>query len=215
MLQWFMDAAHGHPVRSSTQELTIRVLVLNFASIHTTANSFAHALYTLAAHPEYAQPLREEVKAVVGANGWTKAALSNMNFVDAFLKESMRVNTINGREYLPPDVPHRRFDVAAVSLTRIAMVPYTFSDGTRVPAGTFLGAPTTATHLDSELYLDPEIFDPKRHLRGEEDSSKKAPQQLVATSPTWIPFGHGKSACPGRMFAVSSAECVSRASADR
>jgi cytochrome P450 len=83
------------------------------------------------------------------------------------------------------------------------MASYTFSDGTTVPAGTFLGAPTTATHLDHELYPDPEVFEPKRYLQGDAKGSKTTPQQLVATSPTWIPFGHGKSACPGRMFAVS------------
>lgn len=99
MLQWFMDAAHTHPVRSSPRELAVRTLVLNFASIHTTANTFVHALLTLAAHPEYLVPLRAEVETVVAREGWSKAAMSQLMYMDAFFKESTRVNPLNGREW--------------------------------------------------------------------------------------------------------------------
>jgi cytochrome P450 len=96
MLQWFMDYAYADPVRFSSKELATRVLVMNFASIHTTANTFTHALYTLAAHPECVEPLREEVDAVVATHGWTKASISKLDRVDSFLRESIRINTLNG-----------------------------------------------------------------------------------------------------------------------
>lgn len=96
MLQWFMDAAHGDATRSSPRELAIRVLVLNFASIHTTANTFVHALHTLAARPAHAPQLRAEAAAVLGKDGWTKAAVSKLTYMDAFFKESTRVNPLNG-----------------------------------------------------------------------------------------------------------------------
>lgn len=101
MLQWFMDAAHGHLDRSSPRELAIRTLVLNFASIHTTANTFVHALHTLAAHPEHLVPLRKEAEEVIQQEGWTKAAMSSLVYMDAFFKESTRVNPLNGRKSPP------------------------------------------------------------------------------------------------------------------
>ena len=49
-------------------------------------------MYDLAAHPEYAQPLRDEIAPIIAADGWTKAALGKMWKVDSFLKESHRYN---------------------------------------------------------------------------------------------------------------------------
>lgn len=85
------------------------------------------------------------------------------------------------------------------------MAPYTFSDGTTVPAGTFLGVPTTATHSDPANYPTPEAFDPTRFLPSADadKESVRGPQHFASTSPSWIAFGHGKSACPGRFFAVA------------
>lgn len=37
------------------------------------------------------QPLREEVEAIVGEEGWSKAALDKMRKVDSFLKENQRL----------------------------------------------------------------------------------------------------------------------------
>lgn len=49
------------------------------------------ALYYLAAHPEYIEPLRQEVDMVISQEGWTKAALGKMQKLDSFLKESQRI----------------------------------------------------------------------------------------------------------------------------
>jgi len=54
--------------------------------------NFAHALYHLAAAPEHAAILREEVDAIVQEEGWTKAAIDRMIKVDSFLRESQRLN---------------------------------------------------------------------------------------------------------------------------
>lgn len=60
-----------------------------------------HALYTLAAHPEYLAPLREEIERVTRAQGWSKASMTEMVKLDSFLKECMRLNSISAR-MLPP-----------------------------------------------------------------------------------------------------------------
>lgn len=73
---------------SSIQNLTLRVMTVNFAAIHTSSMSFTHALYHLAAMPYYILPMREEVEAIVKKEGWTKGAVGKMRKVDSFLKES-------------------------------------------------------------------------------------------------------------------------------
>lgn len=88
MLSWLMDK-RPNGVESSVWNLTRRILATNVASIYTTSMAFTHALYHLAAMPQYIQPMREEVEKVVGKEGWTKAAIDKLNMVDSFLKETM------------------------------------------------------------------------------------------------------------------------------
>ena len=56
--------------------------------------SLTHVLYDLAAHPEWMQPLRDEVEALVAEHGWTKNALNKMWKLDSLLREGLRVNGI-------------------------------------------------------------------------------------------------------------------------
>ena len=65
------------------------------------SQSFTHALYHLAAHPEVASVLHAEVKAVVSKEGWTKSAIDHMLRVDSFLKECQRFNGINACPCFP------------------------------------------------------------------------------------------------------------------
>jgi hypothetical protein len=54
-------------------------------------------LYRLLANPEYIEPLREEVDAVIREEGWTKAGIDKMHKMDSFLKESQRLDNLTLR----------------------------------------------------------------------------------------------------------------------
>ena len=54
--------------------------------------AFAQALYMLCERPEYIEPLREEVEAVISETGWTKAAVGQLYKVDSFFRETQRYN---------------------------------------------------------------------------------------------------------------------------
>jgi cytochrome P450 len=71
------------------------------AAIHTTVMTFSNALYHLAAYPEYAKPLREEIEAVIAEEGWSKISLGKMRRLDSFIKEAQRVAGIAGCKLLP------------------------------------------------------------------------------------------------------------------
>ncbi|KAI0060037.1 cytochrome P450 [Artomyces pyxidatus] len=170
MLMWLMDTAVGE--ERSVTNLARRMLI-----------TFTYALYDLAANSQYLQPLREEVEAAVAADGWTKAAVSKMHRVDSFLRESQRMHGLQ-----------------IAGLRRLALKPFTFSNGVTIPAGTLVSCSTRSTHHDGVYYDHPDVFDAFRFTELSKDEEKK--HQMVSVSADYLAFGNGVHACPGRFFAA-------------
>ncbi|KAF8526939.1 cytochrome P450 [Hysterangium stoloniferum] len=192
LLSWLMDEAVG-PERTA-RNLTLRMLITNFSAIHTTSVAFSNALFQLAARPEYIHPLREEIERVVSEEGWCKEALSRMVKLDSFLKESQRSRGIS-----------------ALSMMRKVLQDFTFSDGTRLPRGTYLGAVSVARQMDAKHYADPAEFRGFRFVDADaedDDLHTEARNQMVATSTEYLVFGLGRHVCPGRFFAVLEMKCL-------
>ncbi|KAF5369084.1 hypothetical protein D9758_002904 [Tetrapyrgos nigripes] len=184
-LSWLLAQAQGY--QRSIRDLTLRILSVNFAAIHTTSMAFANGLYVLAAHPEYLQPLREEVELVVAEYGWTKTAMGKMRKLDSFLKESERL-----------------MGSGAIGMHRLTLKEFTFSDGTTVPAGTIIAVASNAVHHDQSKYSKPYEFDGFRYsLMREEDGEGIKHQMATPDHENWLLFGAGHHACPGRFFAVN------------
>ncbi|KAI0280024.1 cytochrome P450 [Russula aff. rugulosa BPL654] len=188
MLMWLMTEASG--VERSVEGFARRLLVTNFAAIHTTsfASTITQILYRLLANPEYLEPLREEVDAVIREEGWTKAGMDKMYKMDSFLRETQRLGT-----------------VTPLSMTRLALRPFTFSNGVTIPAGTIVSVPGGSTHTDERNYSNPDEFDGFRFakLREIEGHSAATKYQSVSTSTEFLAFGVGRHKCPGRFFAVN------------
>lgn len=81
--------------------------MVNFAAIHTTSmvlsaldfidlKSFTHLIYDLAGHPEYVEPLREEIETLLNEHGWQKSTLMKMKKLDSFIKECLRLRMVGG-----------------------------------------------------------------------------------------------------------------------
>ncbi|KAJ7708346.1 cytochrome P450 [Mycena rosella] len=172
----------------TVDKLVQRILMINFAAIHTTSNSFTQALYHLALSPEYVAPLREEVEAAVREEGWTKAAMGKCSKLDSFLRESQRFN-----------------GVSAINMNRMVMKPagFTFSDGTHLPGGSYVAAAMYATHHDEAHYKNAEVFDGFRFARMRDAKGDPGKFQMVTPDTTYMSFGLGRHACPGRFFAVT------------
>ncbi|KAG6330777.1 hypothetical protein ID866_8313 [Astraeus odoratus] len=174
-LQWCLDSGR----EPSVMHLTQRMMTMNFASIHTTTNTFTQALYLLAANPEYALLLREEVERIVEEDGWTKEALGKMRRIDSFLKETLRYQ-----------------GTAWVTGQRKALKDIKLSDGTLIPKGTITLVSTSGIHHDPEVYDNADVFEPFRFA----DLGEANKYQLVAVNSASLSFGYGKVACPGRFF---------------
>ena len=118
MLQWVMDEAAQRT--GTDEEIVTRIMLINFASIHTVAlvrrhcvfaicwtsksqfffslpQAFNHAILHLADEPAIVQAIREQTEKIVDEEGWTKVSLSKMTKLDAFLRESQRLNGSNLR----------------------------------------------------------------------------------------------------------------------
>jgi cytochrome P450 len=184
LLSWLMAAA---PEGETALHLTRRVMAMNFAGIHTSSMSFTSALFRLASQPDVADKLCKEIELVVEEDGWTKDALLRMPLLDSFLKESARVEPI-----------------ACLIGIRKTREDFPLSDGTVVPAGTFLSVGLAATHGDDALYPNARDFDAFRFV-GEEG----APANRMATvNNDYLTFGMGRHTCPGRFVAATELKAM-------
>lgn len=91
LLDWMIENAQGK--EAEPHRLAARQLILTLASIHTTSMALAHALFDLCAHPEYFEPLREELLMVLEQpGGLSKRNLEQLHKMESFLAESQRLN---------------------------------------------------------------------------------------------------------------------------
>ncbi|ESK93240.1 cytochrome p450 [Moniliophthora roreri MCA 2997] len=183
-LSWLIDSATES--QRTVHELVMRILTVNFAAIHTSSMALTDALYALAAHPQYADELREEIESVVKEHGWSKASLQRMRKLDSFLKETERF-----------------IGMGSLMSDRRVLKDFTFSDGTVIPAGSVISVPHWAIHHDEKYYEDPHVFKPFRFAEMREDHEETMKHQMVTPTTDHLLFGVGRHACPGRFFAVN------------
>ncbi|KAI0046805.1 cytochrome P450 [Auriscalpium vulgare] len=191
LLMWIMDEVSVKGDEPTLWDLARRICLVNFAAISTTAASCTHALYYIAANREYVEPLRKEIEAAVAADGWTKSALQKMHKLDSFLRESQRMRGVH-----------------VLTLMRSALKPFTFSDGTTIPAGTLVACTSRALHHDDEIYPDADEFKGFRFSSLREQEGQSTKHQMVAIDQEYLAFGLGRHACPGRFFAASMLQQV-------
>lgn len=109
MIEWMQQRAKklGDDSFDSKELANLQMLTAT-AAIHTTRLAIIHALYDLAARPEYIEPLREEVFEVTKDNNGRlrKQHLTQMRKLDSFMKESQRHNPPSVGEHSRPVFVH-------------------------------------------------------------------------------------------------------------
>ncbi|KAF7593959.1 hypothetical protein BBP40_010466 [Aspergillus hancockii] len=183
---WFEDMAAGKikydPVAAQ--------LILSVAAVHSTADLLVQTLIDISKHPELIEPMRQEIIAVQGQHGWTKAGLHNLKLMDSVLKESQRLKPI-----------------ANVSMRRMAMEDITLKDGTFFPKGQTLCV-SAHSMTDPANYDQPDQYDGYRFLKRAENPATAKTSSLVTPSPQHFGFGFGRLACPGRFLAGIEAKTM-------
>ncbi|KAL6354335.1 hypothetical protein LRP88_11664 [Fusarium phalaenopsidis] len=174
--------------------MTGRLIAHNFGSMHQTQIQVTNLiLNVLGSDAEFntIAILRDEIDRILGPDEdaqWTKALVNQMTRADSLCRETLRLGAFGGR----------------ANFRKVMTSGFTTEDGIPLPKGlmiSFLGQPA---QTDEETMEDPLKFDPFRFSRMRElavSRDEKVPLvSMVSTSPEFLPFGHGKHACPGRFL---------------
>jgi cytochrome P450 family 110 len=133
----------GKPM--SDEELRDQMMTLLLAGHDTTATSLAFTLHNILRHPEVLERLREERAQVVGAGPVAPAQVGRLEYLDATVKETLRLNPI----------------ISEVG--RVLARPMRIG-GWNLPAGAVAAPCIYLTHRRPDLWPEPERFDPGRFI---------------------------------------------------
>ncbi|KAL4913995.1 cytochrome P450 [Aspergillus aurantiobrunneus] len=176
------------PMEVETMWLAYRIFMINFPGVHTSGISATSALLDIlsyASEEGLIDMLQEEIQKIAASTSgrWTAAELEQASLLDSAIKESLRFNGIN-----------------ALSPTRMVVAPEgtTLPNGLFLPYGTKIGIPQYAVHRDSDLYFNPEEYNPYRFYNPDATPSEHHENSMTHTSESYVVFGHGRRQCPGR-----------------
>ncbi|KAJ4037574.1 hypothetical protein NW756_012268 [Fusarium oxysporum] len=160
-------------------------LTLSLLAIHTTYDLLQQTMIDLGRHPEYIEPVRQEVVQLLREEGWKKTTLFKMKLLDSAIKESQRMkpgSIVTMRRYVTEDI--------------------TLSSGLTLQKGTRLNVDNRRLD-DPKIYENPEVYNPYRFYDMRSEAGKDHGAQLVSTGSNHMGFGHGQHSCPGRFFAAN------------
>ncbi|MBD1814888.1 cytochrome P450 [Microcoleus vaginatus DQ-U2] len=155
----------------SLDELKDQVLLLLFAGHETLTSAIASFCLLLAQHPDVMAKVRVEQQQFPATEPLTLEQLKQMTYLEQVLREVLRL--------VPP----------AGGVFRTVINACEFG-GYEIPKGWSVLSEITQTHQDSQLYPEPERFDPDRF------SSERSAKPF-----SYVPFGGGLRECLGKEFA--------------
>ncbi|TQS32424.1 hypothetical protein Golomagni_07258 [Golovinomyces magnicellulatus] len=196
-LQWMIErCAKFGCGQLAPEKIAQRLLILNLVSIYTLAYAFTNVIVDLFGNEskdDFIAGLRDECDRVATEQDGLSSvgAINSLYRIDSTIRESMRLSAFG-----------------IISLPRIVGAPggLDIGDGIVVPPGVRLGVPSQAIHRDAANYQDPLQFDAfrfsSRFEHQDQQAYQTAKQKLsVDIDKTFLTYGYGKHACPGRWFA--------------
>ena len=177
-------------------------------------------LYAVINHMEYLAPLREEISEAVKQSGGrlTLDTLKHAPKLESFSRETCRLYDISCCEFpqlhltfidLLCPIHHITTDVETRSLVtsfrRVMKPVHLESINLSLNPGTIIMSPGRDVHLDPDHYENPTTFDGYRFY----DASRGiCTPHISTTSPTFLTFSHGISACPARVLATQISRAI-------
>jgi len=158
--------------------MTAQAFIFFVAGLDNVSNTVSWALHHLALDPELQERAAKEVRETIAKHegNMSYEALKQMELVEQILEEAMRL-------YTPVGILFRK----CVSSTSLG------SSGLAVKEGQAVFIPTSAIHMDPDIFPDPERFDPDRFTK--EAKEQRHPYAYLA-------FGEGPRVCIAERFAI-------------
>lgn len=189
LVNWLHSEATSDLSELSVAQMMVSVI---FGSVHSAGMVLASSIYELSARPEYIEPLREEALASLQSHlGWKKETIESLPKIDSFIKES-----------------HRHNPIGAASLFRLAKKDFSFRNGLKIPAGTFLYTPNSPLLNDPIYYENGGVFDGMRFYKLGLQSGSPDDYKIAGQLPKSRQFGAGRHACPGKQLAADSMRLI-------
>ncbi|KAI9271880.1 cytochrome P450 [Phascolomyces articulosus] len=158
------------------EEVAQSILLVAFASVHTTSVNLSFCLYWLLARPDLREKLEKEMQEALGDGPITNEGLKQMVFLEQFIREVLRQGV----------------DKLANAKAVLADV-YTFANGYQVPKGRRVQSSNRQLNIGSNS---------ARSTVDEMDPSLSGTKLATNPSREFVTFGLGRHLCPGRFFAV-------------
>ncbi|KAK4151733.1 cytochrome P450 [Chaetomidium leptoderma] len=201
-------AVGGRSGETAAPELIAEwIMMLGFAGSSSTIIQATNLLLDLVHAPpelEALQRLRHEAETTVHGLGdpndnskWTQASsFREQILADSAIRESLRLHPI-----------------LIKGLTKEVVAPNGLElpddNHTHLPAGSWVGVPVLGIHQDERFYPQAAEYQPFRFVKDAKPSHTTAtggtyedePEAAKPTT-TYLGFGYGRHACPGRWFAV-------------
>ncbi|KAI0964896.1 cytochrome P450 [Xylaria arbuscula] len=197
-IQWLIDECekagprHLRPISMARGLLQLH-LTSNFGVTYAFVGCILD-LHSSVSCDEFVAGLREEHRIASKRYGKLSSStiFEGLHRLDSAVRESMRLSTF-----------------PIISFMRVVSTQtdgLTLDNGTHLPAGTRIGIPGRAIHRDADFYPDPSEYDAFRFSRPfEEQQGEKREASTRITTATltdsFLSFGYGRHACPGRWFA--------------
>lgn len=180
LLDMLIEATDEDGSRWDDRIVRDELLTVVMSGRETISLALTYTWHLLARHPEAARRLRDEVESVLGGREVTSGGLSQLPYLDAVVKESLRLYP-----------PSWHFGREAVEDCAVG--------GYTIPKGATVMVSQWAMHRDARYFAAPEEFRPERWLDG---SLKDLPRYA------YLPFGGGPRVCLGQHFANASVRLV-------
>lgn len=205
MIGWTM--AYYKPGETTYHRVALDQLMISFSSIHTSTVTLLQAIFDLAARPEYAQPLRDEIIAHSVNGKLDKYGVANLKKLDSFIKESQRLNPQTPSEYLASPPYRVVAKCISVALIRKTTSNVKLSIGPELPANTMIAVSAWESN-NGPAIVDADKFDGFRFEKMRQQPGNESKFQLAGTGKYATGFGFGGHACPGRFFAINEMKII-------